>query len=185
MLDTALQLGCPSAIRYPRGAARQVSPDQVGDGLHARLVRRAAPPCEGPKVCILAVGKMLEAAEDALKLLSADGVECTLWDVRLVRPLDPQMVLDAGRHDLVVTVEDGVRSGGAGSFIADAVADLNETRVGPPFLVLGIPTAYIAHGSQEQILSQFGLDGPGIAAAISKALPHQVAAGAEHLPGQC
>jgi 1-deoxy-D-xylulose-5-phosphate synthase len=166
MLDTALEMSGPSSIRYPRGAARQVSPAHVGTGLSARLVRRA----ERREVCILAVGRMLEAAEEASAILAEDDIEATVWDVRVVRPLDPRMVADAGKHDLVVTVEDGVRSGGAGSFMADAVADLNETRQGPPFLILGVPTAYIPHGSQDRILAQLGLDGPGIAAAVAKAL---------------
>jgi 1-deoxy-D-xylulose-5-phosphate synthase len=81
------------------------------------------------------------------------------------------MIADAGRHDLIVTVEDGVRSGGAGSLIADAVADLRETRSCPPVLILGIPVAYIPHGTPELIHSQLGLDGPGIAAAVAKSLP--------------
>ena len=166
MLGTALEMSGPSAIRYPRGTAREVAADQVGTGLNARLVRKA----NGTSVCILAVGKMLEAAEEAVELLAADDIDATLWDVRVVRPLDPRMVVDAGKHDLVVTVEDGIRSGGAGSFIADAVADLQETRMAPPFLILGVPTAYIPHGSQSQILSQLGLDGPGIAAAVAKAV---------------
>jgi 1-deoxy-D-xylulose-5-phosphate synthase len=169
MLETALGLSGPSAIRYPRGAAREVTMSNVGSALNARKVRQA----ESSSVCILAVGKMLEAAEEAADLLAADGVDVTLWDVRIVRPLDPQMVVDAGRHDLIVTVEDGVRSGGAGSFIADAVADLHESRICPPFLVLGVPTAYIPHGSQDQILAQLGMDGPGVAAAVAKALPRR------------
>ena len=81
------------------------------------------------------------------------------------------MIADAGTHDLIVTVEDGIRSGGAGSFIADAVADLRETRSCPPVLTLGLPTAYIPHGGPELILAQLGLDGPGIAAAVAKANP--------------
>src|SRR5579875_1448871 len=169
MLETALGLSGPASIRYPRGAARQVGADQVGSGLSARLVRAA----ERPEVCILAVGKMLEAAEDAAELLAAEDVDVTVWDVRVVRPLDPRMLVDAGRHELVVTVEDGVRSGGAGSFIADAMGDLHQTRSAPRFLVLGLPTAYIPHGSQEEILAQLGLDGPGVAAAVAKALPRQ------------
>jgi 1-deoxy-D-xylulose-5-phosphate synthase len=167
MLDTALGLSGPSAIRYPRGAAREVKADQVGRGLNARLVR------DGPtrSVCILAVGKTLEAAEEAAEILSEDGIDATVWDVRVVRPLDPQMISDASRHDLIVTVEDGVRSGGGGAYIADAVADLDEARRCPPILVLGVPTSYIPHGAQDQILAQLGLDGPGIAAAAAKALP--------------
>jgi 1-deoxy-D-xylulose-5-phosphate synthase len=169
MLETALELGGPSAIRFARGTARQVPADQVGSGLNARKVRAG----ESRAVCILAVGKMLDAAEEACDILASDGIEATVWDVRVVRPPDPRMVVDAGLHDLVVTVEDGVRSGGAGSFMADAVADLHETRSCPPFLVLGIPTAYVPHGSQDQILGQLGLDGPGIAAAVAKALPRR------------
>jgi len=170
MLETALGLNCPSAIRYPRGAARSVAPDQVGSGLSARQVRTGEP----GSVCIIAIGKMLQAAEDAAEILAADGVDVTVWDARVVRPPDPQMLADAGRHDLIVTVEDGVRSGGAGAFIADAVADLRETRSCPPVLVLGIPTAYIPHGTQDQILAQLGLDGPGIAADITKAMPRRI-----------
>ncbi len=172
MLETALGLTGPAAIRWPRTAARYVSPDQVGAGLSARLVRRGAAATPG-SVCILAVGKMLEAAEEAAEILAADGHEVTVWDVRVVRPLDPHMIADAGRHDLIVTVEDGVRSGGAGSLIADAVADLRETRSCPPVLILGIPVAYIPHGTPELILSQLGLDGPGIAAAVAKSLPRR------------
>ena len=97
----------------------------------------------------------------------------TVWDVRVVRPLDPQMIADAGRHDLIVTVEDGVRAGGAGSLISGTVADLVESRRCPPVLVLGIPVAYIPHGTPELILAQLGLDGPGIAAAVSKTLPRR------------
>jgi len=170
MLGSALELSGPSVVRYPKTAARQVPPDQVGAGLCARLVRRG----DG-SVCLLAVGKLLEAAEEAAALLSAEGVEATVWDVRVVRPPDPAMVADAGAHDFVVTVEDGIRSGGAGSFIADAIADLNPGRQSPPVLNLGVPTAYIAHGKADKILGQLGLDGPGIAAAIFKAVEHSPA----------
>jgi 1-deoxy-D-xylulose-5-phosphate synthase len=55
--------------------------------------------------------------------------------------------------------------------IADAVGDLCETRTSPPVLILGIPVAYIPHGTPELILAQLGLDGPGIAAAVAKSLP--------------
>jgi 1-deoxy-D-xylulose-5-phosphate synthase len=167
MMATALQLSGPAVVRYPKTAARQVSPEQVGRGLSARLVRRG----DG-SVCILAVGKMLEAGEEAAALLAGEGVEATLWDVRVVRPLDPQMVADAGSHDFVVTVEDGIRNGGAGHFMADAIADLHPSRQSPPVLTLGVPTAYVPHAKPARILGQLGLDGPGIAASIFKAIAH-------------
>ena len=138
MLRTAIEMEGPAAIRYPKGAARSVAADQVGSGLSALRLREG----DG-EVCILAVGKMVEAAEVAVGILVDEGINPTLWDVRLVRPLDPAMVTDAARHRLVVTVEDGIRVGGAGTFMADAIADLQESARAPPVLSLGTPTAYI------------------------------------------
>jgi 1-deoxy-D-xylulose-5-phosphate synthase len=171
MLRTAIQMDGPVAIRYPKGAAREVPVEQVGSGLSALRLREG----DG-EVCILAIGKMVEAAGAAADILADDGVNATLWDVRVVRPLDPAMVTDAARHRLVVTVEDGIRVGGAGSFIADAIADLQESRQSPPVLILGTPPSYIPHGSQAAILAQLGLDGPGIAAATEKTLHGATAA---------
>jgi len=172
MLSTALGLSGPAVLRFPKTEARQVPPDQVGSGLSARLARRG----DG-SVCVLAVGKLLEAAEEAADLLSAEGTEATVWDVRVVRPLDPAMIADAGKHALVVTVEDGIRNGGAGNFIADAIADLHQSRKSPPVLNLGVPTAYIPHGKPDRILAQLGLDGPGIAASIARAMQLDLAKG--------
>jgi 1-deoxy-D-xylulose-5-phosphate synthase len=163
MLRSALDLDGPAAVRYPKGAARVVPADQVGSGLAARRVAAG----DG-EVCLLAVGKMVEAAEDAAALLAVDGVRATIWDVRVVRPLDPAMIADAARHELVVTIEDGVREGGAGAFIGQTIADLVDSpqRPAPPVLVLGTPTAFIPHGKPAAIHAQLGLDGPGIAAAV-------------------
>jgi 1-deoxy-D-xylulose-5-phosphate synthase len=165
MLGEALSITeGPSAIRYPKGPARQVPPDEVGAGLSARLV------CRGDQVCLLAVGKMVEAAEEAARLLHQQDVSATVWDVRVVKPLDPVMIADAASHPLVVTVEDGVRQGGAGTAIADAVTVIGEGRPSPPLVVLGIPDRYIAQASPAAILASIGLDGPGIAASVIRAL---------------
>ncbi|MER3452456.1 MAG: 1-deoxy-D-xylulose-5-phosphate synthase, partial [Acidimicrobiia bacterium] len=102
MLDTALSITTgPVAVRYPKGIARQVSADEVGTGLKARRLS------EGTDVCILAVGKLVEAAEEAAAILARDGIATTVWDVRCVKPLDREMLADAARHRLVVTAEDG------------------------------------------------------------------------------
>jgi 1-deoxy-D-xylulose-5-phosphate synthase len=165
MLRTALDLDGPAVVRYPKGAARQVGAESVGGGLSARRVREG----EG-EVCILAVGKLVEAAEAAAAELADRGVSATVWDVRVVRPLDSVMVADAARHRLVVTAEDAIRVGGAGAYIADAVAASDEGRGGPPVIVLGTPDEFIPQGRPAAILSRLGLDGPGIAAAAVAAL---------------
>ena len=167
MLATALDLDGPSSIRYPRTAARDVTFDQVGEGLRARKVRVVS---EKADVCIIAVGKMLEFAEKAAEELAAEGIEATIWDPRVVKPLDQTMLLDAASHPLVVTVEDGVRVGGAGSFITDAISSLDEGRVAPPTVILGVPAEYIPFGDPNHILANLGLDADGIASAVRKAV---------------
>ena len=109
MLRTALTLAGPSIIRFPKGPARVAHIDALGSGMNAVKLR------EGTGVCILAVGKMVDAAEEAAALLSSEGISATVWDVRVVRPLDSAMIDDALTHSIVVTIEDGVRVGGAGS----------------------------------------------------------------------
>jgi 1-deoxy-D-xylulose-5-phosphate synthase len=163
MLDTALSLtGGPVAIRWPKGPARQVPAAAVGAGLRGRLVRR------GADICLLGVGKLLEACEEAAVILEGHNVSSTVWDVRVVTPPDPRMLADAARHPLVITVEDGIADGGAGTFLAAALAR-GEQR--PDQVVhLGVPTAYVSHGKPADILANLGLDGTGIAAAAVKAL---------------
>jgi len=167
MLRSALELDGPAAIRFPKGAARQASAEDVGSGLQARRCQET----DGAGVCILAVGSMVGPAEAAAALLAGEGIETTVWDVRLVRPLDPAMLADAARHRLVVTVEDGIRLGGAGTAIADALARLSDGGgLRPLVLTLGTPAAYIAQAPPARIHAQLGLDAPGIAAAVAKAL---------------
>ena len=168
MLDTALTLGGPSMIRMPKTAAPLVDAADVGRGLAARRVRAG----EG-SVCLIAVGKMVEAAQLAAAELSAEGISVTIWDPRVVSHPDPAMLEDAAAHLLVVTVEDGVRHGGAGMFIADALQAASPSGTTPPVIHLGVPRRYIAQARPAAILADLGLDGPGIAAAVrSAAIPH-------------
>jgi 1-deoxy-D-xylulose-5-phosphate synthase len=168
MLQTALSLQGPSTIRFPKGAARHVDPDEVGSGLSARQVRAG----DGT-VCLLGVGKALGGCLAAASELSAEGIDATVWDVRVVAPPDADMLGDAARHSLVVTVEDGVRHGGAGAFLLDALAAVVESSgvtPGPATRVLGIPRQYLAQGNPDEILASLGLDGAGIAESVRSAL---------------
>jgi 1-deoxy-D-xylulose-5-phosphate synthase len=156
----------PVAIRWPKTAARNVPDDEVGCGLAARRLRT------GSDICLLSVGKMLDAADAAATELEASGLSVTVWDVRVVKPLDPRMVADAARHPLVLTIEDGIRDGGAGAAMADAIAAdaLDDGRIGPPVRVLGTPCNFIPQGNPDAILRELGLDAPGIAAEASRLL---------------
>ncbi len=154
----------PVAIRYPRGQARHVSEHEVGVGLRARRVTAAAVPEEA--VCILAIGKLVAAAERAAEMVAADGTAVTVWDVRSCAPLDDDMLADAARHRSVITVEDGVRDGGIGMSIADRIGGL---RCAVPVEVLGLPSRFIPHDAKpERILARLGLDADGIVAAVRR-----------------
>jgi 1-deoxy-D-xylulose-5-phosphate synthase len=105
---------------------------------------------------------MLGAAREAAEALAADGIDATVWDVRVV-PLDPAMLDDAAGHPVVITVEDGVREGGVGAMIADTVSR-GAAGHAPRVRVLGTPVEYIPHGKPDAILAELGLDAAGVAA---------------------
>ncbi len=165
MLHDAVQLADsgPVAIRYPRGAARQVDEHDVGSGLDARLVREG----DG-SVCVLAIGKLVADAVKAGDQLHRQGIDATVWDVRSCEPLDPKMIADAARHRAVVTAEDGIRNGGIGMAIADQIASVSP---GVPVTVLGIPAKFLPHSQQPgDILTSLGLSADGIAKAAREAI---------------
>jgi 1-deoxy-D-xylulose-5-phosphate synthase len=159
MLHDALEL-CegPAVIRWSKTAAPQAEPDEVGSGTAARKVR------QGRDLCILAVGKLLAPARAAADALAAEGIEATVWDVRVV-PLDPEMIADATAHPVVLTAEDGIRAGGVGSLIADAISQHDPGATPPRVRVLGTPTAYIPQAKPDAIHAELGLDAEGLAAA--------------------
>ncbi len=165
MLETALGLDGPSVIRFPKTPAPAATAGAVGAGLEARQVKVG----DG-SVCILAIGKLVAAAEGAAELLADEGIAATVWDVRVVSDPDPAMLADAARHDLVVTAEDGIRQGGAGSYVTDVLARSVPCGTGPAIVNLGIPRAYLAQGKPDRILEQLGLDATGVAESIQRSL---------------
>ncbi len=157
----------PVAIRWPKTPARRSS--ETGEGFRARRIARG----DG-SVCLLGVGKLLEACEQAAAALGGDGVAATVWDVRVASPLDPDMLADAASHAVVVTAEDGVAEGGVGSAVAAALRtrtlDAASGATRPAVVTCGLPLAYLPHGKPDDILAALGLDGLGIAAAARRGL---------------
>jgi 1-deoxy-D-xylulose-5-phosphate synthase len=166
MLHAALALPGPSTIRFPKSAPRHIDEREAGSGLQARQLRSG----DG-SVCLLGVGKLVESCLTAADELAAEGIDATVWDVRVVSPPDADMLMDAARHALVITAEDGVRHGGAGAFLLDAMASVveSEGRPLPLMRVLGVPRQYIAQGRADDILASLGLDGTGIAESVRRA----------------
>jgi 1-deoxy-D-xylulose-5-phosphate synthase len=144
----------PVAIRWPKTAARRSA---TGVGLSARQVRH------GRRVCYLGVGKMVEMCERAARELESHGIDATVWDVRAVSPLDPEMLDDARRHDVVITVEDGVVEGGVGASIGALLRTADHGGHAPAIASCGLPLRYFAQGKPDRILADLGLDGPQLA----------------------
>jgi 1-deoxy-D-xylulose-5-phosphate synthase len=160
MLHDAIDLAeeGPVAIRYPNGTAPQVGEHEVGSGVLAHQLRRG----DG-KVCILAIGKLVNVANHAAASLAGQGIDTTVWDVRCCAPLDPAMLADAAAHRVVVTCEDGIREGGIGMTIADRVHEISSDVIVD---VLGLPAKFIPQGKPDRILAQLGLDAEGIASTV-------------------
>jgi 1-deoxy-D-xylulose-5-phosphate synthase len=126
----------------------------VGKGEIRRDAKRRA-----NRIAILAFGAMLHPA-----LAAAEDLDATVANMRFVKPLDVDLVRRLARdHDALVTVEENVVAGGAGSAVAEALA---AARIGVPILHLGLPDAFPDHGDPALLQAQVGLDAKGIAASI-------------------
>ena len=161
MLYTALTLDTPSAVRFPRGTGPGVAVVSrmtalpIGKGEVRRTTSRRT-----NRIAILAFGSMLAPA-----LAAADGLDATVANMRFVKPLDVDLVCKLAReHDALVTVEENVIAGGAGSAVAEALAAAG---IVVSFLQLGLPDQFIDHGDPAKLLADCGLDAQGIAASIN------------------
>jgi 1-deoxy-D-xylulose-5-phosphate synthase len=174
LLATGLEHDGPFALRYPRGTA----PQSEGVPLSSVAIGRMRLVREGSDVALVAVGKMVGVAVQAADRLLAGGVRATVVDARFVKPIDPELAPLASRHRAVVTLEDGTVRGGFGSGVLELLTDAG---VHVPVRVLGLPDHFIEHGAQATLLSRFGLDADGVAAAARELLgssaPHSALAG--------
>jgi 1-deoxy-D-xylulose-5-phosphate synthase len=165
-LTTAFRQNGPSAVRYPRGSGAG-SPIQseltelpFGKGELRRSIER--PMLQGgPRVAMLAFGTLLYPA-----LAAAARLDATVANMRFVKPLDIELVLELARtHDAIVTVEEGCLMGGAGSAVQEALAAAG---VQIPVLMLGLPDEFVEHGDPAKLLAICGLDAAGIEQSVLK-----------------
>jgi 1-deoxy-D-xylulose-5-phosphate synthase len=158
MLYTASQLGGPAAVRYPRGAGvgARVVKDMAALPLGRSVMRR-----EGRSgLAILNFGPLLPAA-----LAAAEDHDATVLDMRFVKPLDQEAVLRVAAHSrALVTLEENVVAGGAGSAVGELLA---AAQLAVPLLMIGIPDQFIEHGSRDDCLALAGLDAVAIRSRIS------------------
>jgi 1-deoxy-D-xylulose-5-phosphate synthase len=165
LLTTAFTLDTPSAVRYPRGTGPGVAIDPalaplpVGKAELRREAKRRT-----NRVAILAFGSVVPHA-----VAAGEALDATVVNMRFVKPLDVALLAELARtHDGFVTVEENVVMGGAGSGVAEAMAELGLV---VPMLHLGLPDRFLDHGDPAQIFSDCGLDARGIVAAVEARFP--------------
>jgi 1-deoxy-D-xylulose-5-phosphate synthase len=163
MLYTGFHMATPVAVRYPRGTGpgvevrKEMTVLPIGRGEIRRRGRASA--SQSKKIAILAFGSMLKHALEA-----AEEFDATVANMRFVKPLDDALVRElADSHDLLVTVEENVIMGGAGSAVLESLQKAGKT---VPVLLLGLPDRFIDHGDPGIQLAHAGLNKEGIVKSI-------------------
>jgi 1-deoxy-D-xylulose-5-phosphate synthase len=160
MLYTGFQLSTPCAIRYPRGTGpgvlleKEMSLIPLGK---AEICRR------GQSIALLAFGSLLYSA-----LAVGESLDATVVNMRFVKPLDEKLLSKLAKtHQLLVTLEENVKQGGAGSAVSQY---LHQQGIPCDVFILGFPDSFIEHGDPGTLLSEAGLDTAAILAAVEKRL---------------
>ena len=154
----------PIAVRYPRGTAETA----FGEYKNPIVYGKAELIQDGEKIAILAEGHMLKAAAAAAEMLQADGYQPMLVNMRFIKPLDGEILLQAAEKcEHIVTIEDNVKMGGFGSKVLEFYGERGMQK---DVLNLGFPDRYIEQGTQSQLFERYGLDAAGIYESIKKRL---------------
>ena len=166
MLYTAYRHPGPAAVRYPRGTG----PGRVERSEMTILpIGVAQTVRQGQRIAVLAFGTMLSPSLEV-----GDNLNATVVNMRFIKPLDRELILDLAKsHGLLVTVEENVVMGGAGSAVNEL---LNDAGCSILTLNLGLPDQHIEQGSPGQMLAACGLDAAGIQHAIQRRRPAELAA---------
>jgi len=160
MLQHALALGTPAAIRYPRGSSNGKHGDPVSPIVQGKSeVLRT-----GSRVAVLALGSTVDVALDAYDLLPAGAAGPTVVNARFAKPLDESLLIElASSHDHFLTVEEHSLAGGFGSAVVEFVSDRG---LGVGIERIGVPNVLVQHDSQPKQRAQFGLQADNLAARL-------------------
>ena len=164
MLDLAVTLNQPVAIRYPKGSSEShVSPSSFEKLIpgKAEVLRK------GKDIAIIAIGSMVSIAIKAADLLSSKGKEATVINARFIKPLDKETIGDVAKHiKNVVTLEEGVASGGFGSAVLELFEEekINNIKIKR----IGLPDHFITHGKREELFKEYHMTADEICNTIQK-----------------
>ncbi|MCG7992602.1 MAG: 1-deoxy-D-xylulose-5-phosphate synthase [Candidatus Thiodiazotropha lotti] len=158
LLQTGYEYEGPAMIRYPRGAGPGV---EVETGSAALEIGKGETRRSGKQVALLVFGSLLATAQQV-----ADHLDATLVNMRFIKPLDEALVREVvAKHEILVTIEENVVQGGAGSAVNEFLA---AESIQVNLINLGLPDRYLDHASHQEQLTEAGLDYAGILSAIER-----------------
>ncbi len=161
MLYTAVELGAPAAVRYPRGNGLGVALDTDFKRLEigkAEILR------DGGDVAILALGSMVYPCLEAASRLEAEGIRSTVINARFAKPLDEELFcVLAAEKQFLVTAEEGTQAGGFGANVA---AMLQDRKIPASILRIAVPDRIVPHGAPSLLHAKYGIDVDGIVERI-------------------
>jgi 1-deoxy-D-xylulose-5-phosphate synthase len=161
MLWSGLHYGHPASVRFPKGKGLGVPLDA---DLRIIPLGRSEIVREGRDL-LFAVGRMVAPALEAARELEKEGISFAVVNARFIKPLDRDMILGfAGPGRTVVTLEEGIVDGGAGSAVRELLD--REGCFDIRFLSLGVPVGAYPLGKSDEIRALLGLDVPGIVRRI-------------------
>ena len=161
LLTTAFIYHGPAAVRYPRGGGinatieLELNPVEVGKG---RVINE-----QDSDMLVMNFGALIKTAEEVAQALNA-----TLLDMRFVKPLDKELMAEhANGKKAIITIEDGVISGGAGSAVSEWA---QQNKMKQQIIICGIPDKFVDHASRDEMLEMTGLDTKGILTKVEACL---------------
>lgn len=165
MMKFAIAYDGPIALRYPRGAAY----DGLAEYRQSIEWGKWEVLNQGHQVALIAVGKMVEIAEQAKQILKDRyAIDATLINARFVKPMDDAVLRQAAeKHGCLVTLEDNVRTGGFGEQVSKRLYD---SHLYPELINISIPDQFVEHGSVDQLYKKLGMDPESIVEKVAEKL---------------
>jgi len=158
MLKTAIDHPGPVALRYPRGNGVGTLLDEE---FQALPVGRGEVLREGADLLLIAIGSTTQAAVQAAERLAQEDIHATVINARFVKPLDEDLLLKwARKTGRVITIEENVLQGGFGSAVLEMFQE--QGFIPRSFIRLGLPDAFIPHGTQALLRNLYGIDADAI-----------------------
>lgn len=164
MMKFAVNFKAPVAIRYPRGEAY----DGLKEHREAISLGKSELLFKGKQVAILALGSQVAVASQVREILQEKGLDITVVNARFAMPFDKEAVRElCNHHELLVTMEENIASGGFGEHIS---AFVKEEDLDISLLPIAIPDMYVEHGNVKVLLENLKMDADSVAMRIMNAL---------------